>query len=640
MGYVINTKASAVTSVERSGTSSASATHTAAQSSLTQLTLTRTVTDHSDGSGNLFGTYGTVLYPTKTVNLKVVGDFTESTYQTAYETVDAFSPASGAAGSTSGSQKGGETGSQTFKEVYAANSLVVRYKTGAGVTESHSMTVSPPAVQIDLCPYTADQVVPGSIMFTWMGTVYVDFEGVLYRGRSDTDPGFAAGTIDYESGIATMTDYVASGSPTAFSLDSLWTRNGRHEPIATITFNTALAPIKPTGLVVSVVDVAGNQLIATADLDGNLLASHIYGRIDYESGLVELQFGDFVTAAALTDEARAEWWYDAEDIGSDGKIWRPWPVLPETLRYNAIAYTYLPLDADILGIDPVRLPADGRVPVFRRGGVVMVMHAATTAGTPTLADGQYRLALGRPRIAWVRVLDATGAPVTDGYTLDRAAGTLAWDSLAGLATPLTVQHTIADLRLATDVQINGAIELSRALTHDFPADDTIVASCLIHGDRRARVSAVWDQQTWVTGTWEDSFTGTPATATLNTVAHPIQVTNEGAETERWLLRWTSTSNVELIGERVGLVYSGAFVADIAPINPRTRGPDGQGGVPYLLIPAAANGGGWATGNVVRINTVGAIADVWIAQSIQQSDAPAGDGADGCELYALGNVDRP
>uniref|UniRef100_UPI000AD2546F hypothetical protein n=1 Tax=Thauera butanivorans TaxID=86174 RepID=UPI000AD2546F len=68
--------------------------------------------------------------------------------------------------------------------------------------------------------------------------------------------------------------------------------------------------------------------------------------------------------------------------------------------------------------------------------------------------------------------------------------------------------------------------------------------------------------------------------------------------------------------------------------------DGSGGVPYLLIPAAANGGGWITGNVVRINTVGAIADVWIAQSIQQSDAPAGDGADGCELYALGNVDRP
>ena len=60
----------------------------------------------------------------------------------------------------------------------------------------------------------------------------------------------------------------------------------------------------------------------------------------------------------------------------------------------------------------------------------------------------------------------------------------------------------------------------------------------------------------------------------------------------------------------------------------------------MVIPGAANGGGWSAGNVVRINTVGAIADFWMARSIQQSEPPAGDGADGCELYALGNIDRP
>ena len=65
-----------------------------------------------------------------------------------------------------------------------------------------------------------------------------------------------------------------------------------------------------------------------------------------------------------------------------------------------------------------------------------------------------------------------------------------------------------------------------------------------------------------------------------------------------------------------------------------------GGVPYLTIPQRANGGGWSTGNVVRINTVGAIADFWIARSVGQSDEPLDDGADGCEIYALGNIDRP
>ena len=198
---------------------------------------------------------------------------------------------------------------------------------------------------------------------------------------------------------------------------------------------------------------------------------------------------------------------------------------------------------------------------------------------------------------------------------------------------------MADLRQITDAQITGELTLARPLTHSYPADESIVASCLIHGDRRARVSAVWDQQTW-DGTWSDARVGSEAIATLDTIAHPVQVTNEGAETERWLLRWTTTTTVELIGQRRGLVYSGPFTADIAPINPRTRSPDGSGGVPYLRIPVAANGGGWSTGNVVRINTVGALADIWIARSIQQSDTPSGDGADGVEIYALGNVDRP
>jgi len=104
---------------------------------------------------------------------------------------------------------------------------------------------------------------------------------------------------------------------------------------------------------------------------------------------------------------------------------------------------------------------------------------------------------------------------------------------------------------------------------------------------------------------------------------------------------------ELISEKRGLVWSGTYApggADVAPINPRTRTRletgEWVGGVPYMIIPGLANGGGWANGNVVRINTVGAIADFWIARSIAQSDEPIDDGADGCEIYALGNIDRP
>ncbi len=178
------------------------------------------------------------------------------------------------------------------------------------VTESYT----PPAVTLDLVPYTTEAVVPGSVRFTWMGTVYEDFEGVIYRGRTSSNAGVASGTIDYESGVATMSDYVVSGNPASFTLDSLWTRKGKADPIATIAFNTELSPIKPGGLVLSVVDLAGNQLIATADINGKILAPHVYGSIDYATGLVEIQFGDFVLASSLSDEEKTEWWYDPLDV--------------------------------------------------------------------------------------------------------------------------------------------------------------------------------------------------------------------------------------------------------------------------------------------------------------------------------------
>ena len=127
-------------------------------------------------------------------------------------------------------------------------------------------------------------------------------------------------------------------------------------------------------------------------------------------------------------------------------------------------YAYIPLDASILGVDPVRLPADGRAPIYRPGDVVMILHTDTLSGTPAQVGGTgpYLLACGRTRLAFVRVTAANGDPVTAGYTLDRAAGTLSWTSLDGLATPLTVAHTVGDLRLITDVQING--ELPRPAT--------------------------------------------------------------------------------------------------------------------------------------------------------------------------------
>ena len=476
-----------------------------------------------------------------------------------------------------------------------------------------TVTLDTAGVTLPLLTSVASSLVANSLRFTALGKTYEDRNGTLY---ADIDPntgsGTPAGSVDYDAGTATIT-FWSAGSSASPTVDSCLTRYGQWSA-TDANFRAALSPIKPEALSINATLLDGTAISGSADANGVITGTQMRGEVNYEMGTAWVEFG-------------------ADNAGT----WTPVEVIPDTIRYNAVAYSYLPLDANILGIDPVRLPADGRVPIYRPGDLALVMHTAETAPQTVTSGGVIHC--GRARLAWVRVLDADGDTVAANYTLDRELGTVTITDATGIDMPVTVRHTVGDLRQITDAQITGALTLARPLTHNYPANESIVASCLIHGDRRARVSAVWDQATW-NGTWSDSLVGSEATATLDVIAHPIEVTNEGAETERWLLRWTSTTNVELIGQRRGLVFSGPFTADIAPINPRTRNQDGTGGAPYLRIPLAANGGGWSTGNVVRINTVGALADIWIARSIQQSDAPSGDGADGVEIYALGNVDRP
>ncbi|XZG69235.1 hypothetical protein ACTSKR_11285 [Chitinibacteraceae bacterium HSL-7] len=479
----------------------------------------------------------------------------------------------------------------------------------------------------------AARLAGGSLRASMAGSGYIDRLGALLRNVDPaTGSGIAAGSVSYLDGVVRVTDWPL-GNP-VFVVQAGLEQFG-DDVVAQVMFRTPAAPLRPSSLTIVATDVAtGQTLTGSANADGIINTARMIGKVDYQTGVVKLVFRDDAGAGAT---------FDISELAIPGVTSaKPSPVYAETIRYSAVSYTYLPLDADIIGLDPVRLPSDGRVPIMRRGDMVQVMHPLDTGPvTPVLDGSEYVVSLGRTRIAWVRVSDAGGATVPDGYTLDRDNGVVRFASLAGLALPLNVRHTVSDLRMLTDVQISGRLTMNRPLTHAYPAGETIVASCLIHGDRRARVSSVWDQQTW-DGVWRDSLSGNAATATLNLIDYPIEVTNEGCDTERWVIRWTSTSSVEVISEHRGLVWSGSWTGsnDLAPINPRTRGTDGQGGVPYFRIRGGANGGGWSAGNVVRLNTVGAIADFWVAQAIQQSDEPAGDGADGTELYTLGNVDRP
>ena len=635
MGGEVGMIATGIVRTATSTTTSSAHSRVSYNTSKTQDTVRHTLTD--DGAGT-FGPDGTINYAGKTLNVRFVSlDSKTEGYKSDHEDAKAFETSSmsgggGDPGSTTSSAKGGDyVDAAVGEEILAASTVTVTYAETFAAAQTHSMTWTPPPVTIDLCPYTADYIVPGSVRFTWMGHVFEDYDGVLVRDRVGTDPGYVAGQVDYSSGVARVFDYVVNAGTTAttFTLDSLWTVR-QNWTTASIFMRTQAAPLKPAGVVLNLSDAEGNSITAMGDIDGTISGTHLRGKIDYEFGLLELQFGDYLDDATLTPEQKAEWWYSAADVGAvqAGKIWRPWPVDPTTLRYNSVSYFYLPLDADIIGLDPVRLPPDGRVPIYRVGSYVVIGHTGVVPAATYAANQTINCA--RTRLSRVYLVGADGKLITSGYTPDLDAGTIAVTDVTGWVQPVTVKHRIEQMARVADVQIDGTLKLTKQLAHEFPVG-SVVSSAIMAGNLRARALPVFDQQTWDGVTWSDITEGNQAPSTYNDGAFPIVVTNAGAMTERFALRvLTGGTDVEVIGEHVGNLGTFSRNTAIAPINPIA-------GAPYFTLAAAGWGAGWVPGNTLFLQTVGTYYPMAVIRATQPSEAIGTDYA--FELTERGDVDR-
>jgi len=588
-----------------------------------RIVIAHTATD--DGAGAFLSDLGTVNYAGKSLNLRVLRlDRTVGGYRADHEDAAAFEGAiaNGGASAGSGAQRGGQYARGAIGDaIFAGSSIAARYRVAPAVPQAKSMAYAPPSVVIDLTPYTVDAVVPGSVMFIWMGKTYQDHEGVIYRDRTDTSAGIASGRMDYAGGKALMTDWVVGGSgPDDFQLLSLWTQKGQWST-ASLFFNTDAAPLRPGagGFVLTVVDTQGNTLTAQVDGQGMVTGQHMRGRVEPARGGVELQFGDFVLDADLTAAQKAEWWYDADDVGAvlADKVWRPWPVDPSTLRYSAISYIYLPVDVGLMGIDPAALPADGRVVFARPGGTCVV---GVTHGGPAFVPfvGQtYNVGLGY-RLSFVQVLDAvTGAEILDGYTSDLDAGTVTFSDLAGYPEQVKIVGRTEVYRQIAEVRTDGKVKLTQPIGYAFPVG-AVLSTALRQGDRFARVPRVYDQASWDAVTWHDGVdpNAGPAAGTYNASGYPVQIANRGAITERWALRFRAGGLAfDCLGQHLGQIASGDINADFSPMN-------AAAGAPYFTLPAVGWGGGWVAGNVLFIDTIGAEFPIDLARCTQPS-SPAG-----------------
>jgi len=480
-------------------------------------------------------------------------------------------------------------------------------------------------MQIDLTEGFDETIVPGSVRFKLAGKTYSDpnKNGQLFFDiNPTTGVGQFAGNLDYGTGVATVFDW--NDAANSLSLESLLTERG-HVPVSQVTFRIPNAPIRTGSLQIRATKIDGTLLTATSNEQGDLIASDLIGFIDYQTGVVNITFGNEVVAAGNESEE----WYDPAAVDESGNIISPELVFAETMLYNAVSQTFLPLDSDILGLNPVRLPQDGRIPVFADGDVVVVLHDQVTVGTYSNAEVTD---LGRGRIAKLSVRDSANQEIQDSrYTADLDNGTITWDDLSSVSQPLTITDRIEDMSILTDVQINGKLSLSQPLTHTFPVNETLVSNAVIYGDLFARTSIPFDQQTW-TNVWSNALIGSSIAAQYNNTQYPIEVDNASAIQERWAIIFTSSTTVNVIGENVGQILSSVLIGvDIAPVNPNTAQP-------YFSVPSEGWGSGWSAGNVLRFNTYGANAPVWIIQSVGQGEE-TDDDYTFC-LEVRGDIDTP
>tara|TARA_B100001540_G_C15804387_1_gene641362 strand:- start:208 stop:3006 length:2799 start_codon:yes stop_codon:yes gene_type:complete len=549
-----------------------------------QYTKLQTVVDNGSG-GWLFGKNGGSLRGTGTTGT--------INYTTGDYSVELLRPYT--LGSRQYQVGGGYSSSSVNKRQEMSGAVTISYQQ-AGPSDAAGQTVVPQeTVTLDLLPgASVRNLVPGSLLFTWAGNLYLDRDGIIYTGfESTTGAATAVGTVNYTDRTISLESWPA-GAPLGVDVVAALTLNDRLA-VDRISFRTPGKPLRPQSLSITVTDQEGNLISELAGVDGTITGASVDGFVNVETGVVDLVFTDGVDPV-----------YVYHDSG----------------RYSAVLFSFLPLDAELIGLNPVRLPADGRVPVYREGDVVVLSHTAeTNAGTPT--DGQV-VSLSRDHQASILVFDADGVAMDPAqYTANLEAGTVTFADpvvlqaadTSALTTPLNIKDRIEHMSVINDVQISGELSFLAPLVHDFPADETVVSSALVWGDINSRVFDYFTQRSWDSGepNWTSERIGDDTTAKYDLVNWPIEFANRGAITEKWAIHFRSTSTFDVIGETLGIIATGSIYVDLAPENVNT-------GFPYFVIRAAGWGTGWSNGNVVRFNTEGCLAPIWIARTVTTGQA--------------------
>ena len=277
-----------------------------------------------------------------------------------------------------------------------------------------------------------------------------------------------------------------------------------------------------------------------------------------------------------------------------------------TLRYDISETVTLSPPPELYGLNPLRIKNNGVVDHFTPWKNISVQHTQTQLVSNPAAAQTYNV---RPNARFVDITDAMSKSLwtlnNQHYSVDKTTGVVTINSdFSGFTAPYLLTDSIGETILVTDVKPN-ALVLASALTQTYPVGST-VSSVQNLGDLQARVGVVRDMTSWLNN-WDQDGSG--ATANLNVVDFPIEVVNNAAINEEWVLIFTLSTSFRCVGKRLGQIAAGDIVNDFSPINPLTLQP-------YFIIRAGAFGAGWQQGEAIRFATYASSKPVMLLRSVQ------------------------
>lgn len=479
----------------------------------------------------------------------------------------------------------------------------------------------------------------GELAFFFNVKSYITQEGILYGNFNPlTGIGQVCGAFDRANGIIKIAGNVAGSygmsRDDTFKIISMTVDefSSNKRPAGHISFRTSISNVNSSSL-----QIRGTryqiQQVATTDENADAFNT--------EDFTAETAFT--VTVDVATNMLIGDAQVDGDFDGANGTVTifglNGWVIDPDSIRYDAVSEVRMPMNAELLGLNPVRLPSTGKVPVINTGDTLVIFNEEDQVVVPVAGA---TVSCGRVDVALMEVIDSQGLRLDyHQYTVDRDLGELTFEnplSLVDISTntligPYKLVNRIENMRLASNVDITGNVSVTAPPDRDFPAGSK-VGSALLWGDTGARVFNFFHQESWNSGSpvWSDTRIGDDTTAKYDAINNPFEIVNKGSMSERWTIRFISSINIQVIGEKLGVVLDNHSIAvennDISPINPAT-------GTPYFTIRQAGFGAGWVTNNVIRFNTDGASPNMWAIRTTQPGAAT--ESKDSIEIEVRGDA---